>query len=399
MTVAPLRSRLAWVGALSFASGLPYFFFNETIPVWLAQEGVSLAGIGLATGASMPWVLKFLWAPFVDRLGSRRAWIRACLVLLAAATAILTGGDPAHHGIWLGALLLLYVTLSATQDIAIDAYTIETTSGRELGVANSVRIGAYRGASFVSSALLVYIAARRGWDAAFLAGAAITAALAAGSFVLPETSRGSQHTEALGEPIVALLRRPGIWAVILFALLFKLDISAMDPMTKPFWVARGLSLDQIAVLTTGRLIATLVGATLGGVLATRIGIFRALWTMGLVQLLSSLGYSLAAALPAHGGLISAAALFENFAAGLGTAAFLAFLMSVCERRYAATQFALLTAVYALSRWAVGLSSGLLAEWLGFAQYFLLTFALGVPAYALLPWVRHAGRDEEATQAT
>jgi MFS transporter, PAT family, beta-lactamase induction signal transducer AmpG len=399
VTVAPLRSRLAWVGALSFASGLPYFFFNETIPVWLAQEGVSLAGIGLATGASMPWVLKFLWAPLVDRIGSRRAWIRTCLVLLAVTTAILTWADPAHHGAWLGALLLLYVTLSATQDIAIDAYTIETTSGRELGVANSVRIAAYRGASFVSSALLVYVAARRGWDAAFLAGAGITAALAAGSLVLPDTGRGSQHTEALGEPIVALLRRPGIWAVILFALLFKLDISAMDPMTKPFWVARGLSLDQIAVLTTGRLIATLAGAALGGVLATRIGIFRALWTMGLVQLLSSLGYSLAAAVPAHRGLISGAALFENFAAGLGTAAFLAFLMSVCERRYAATQFALLTAVYALSRWAVGLSSGLLAERFGFAHYFLLTFALGVPAYALLPWVRHAGIGDAESQAT
>jgi MFS transporter, PAT family, beta-lactamase induction signal transducer AmpG len=399
VTVAPLRSRLAWVGALSFASGLPYFFFNETIPVWLAQEGVSLAGIGLATGASMPWVLKFLWAPFVDRIGSRRAWIRACLVLLAITTAVLTGADPAHHGAWLGALLLLYVTLSATQDIAIDAYTIETTSGRELGVANSVRIAAYRGASFVSSALLVYVAARRGWDAAFLAGAGITAALAAGSFVLPDTSRGSQHTKALAEPIVALFRRPGIWAVILFALLFKLDISAMDPMTKPFWVARGLSLDEIAVLTTGRLIATLAGAALGGVLATRIGIFRALWTMGLVQLLSSLGYALAAAVPAHRGLISGAALFENFAAGLGTAAFLAFLMSVCERRYAATQFALLTAVYALSRWAVGLSSGLLAERFGFANYFLLTFALGVPAYALLPWVRHARAPGEEGQVT
>jgi len=395
---APLGVRLSWVGALSFASGLPYFFFNETIPVWLAQEGVSLAGIGLATGASMPWVLKFLWAPLVDRIGSRRAWIRVCLVLLAITTAILAGADPSHRGARLGALLLLYVTLSATQDIAIDAYTIETTSGRELGVANSVRIGAYRGASFVSSALLVYVAARQGWPAAFLVGAAITAALAAGSLVLPETSRGSQHAQALAEPIATLFRRPGIWAVVLFVLLFKLDISAMDPMTKPFWVARGLSLDQIAALTTGRLVATLAGAALGGVLATRIGIFRALWTMGLVQLLSSLGYALAAAVPAHHGLITGAALFENFAAGLGTAAFLAFLMSVCERRYAASQFALLSAVYALSRWAVGLVSGVLAERFGFAHYFLLTFALGLPAYALLPWVRSATREPEEAPA-
>ncbi len=399
MLDAPLGVRLSWVGGLSFASGLPYFFFNETVPVWLAQEGMSLAAIGLASGASLPWVLKFLWAPFVDRLGGRQAWIRACLVLLAGTTAVLAWADPAHHGARLAALLLVYVTLSATQDIAIDAYTIETTTGRELGVANSVRIGAYRGASFVSSALLVYVAARQGWPAAFIAGATVTAALAAGSFLLLDTGGGSEHARALAEPVAALLRRPAIWAVILFALLFKLDISAMDPMTKPFWVARGLSLEQIAVLTTGRLIATLLGAALGGVLATRIGIFRALWTMGLVQLLSSLGYALAAAAPTHHGFITAAALFENFAAGLGTAAFLAFLMSVCERRYAATQFALLSAIYALSRWAAGLVSGVLAQNVGFARYFLLTFALGLPAYALLPWVRHAGRDTEESAAT
>ena len=147
-------------------------------------------------------------------------------------------------------------------------------------MANSVRIGAYRAASFVSSALLVWVAARQGWPGAFLAGAAITAALAAGSLVLPDTGRGLAARPALAEPVAALLRRPGIWAVLLFALLFKLDISAMDPMTKPFWVARGLSLDQIAALTTGRLLATLAGAALGGILATRTGIFRALWTWG-----------------------------------------------------------------------------------------------------------------------
>jgi PAT family beta-lactamase induction signal transducer AmpG len=344
-------------------------------------------------------VLKFLWAPLVDRIGSRRAWIRGCLLLLALTTAVLAEADPTHHGARLGALLLLYVTLSATQDIAIDAYTIETTSGRELGVANSVRIGAYRGASFVSGALLVWLAARAQWHAAFLAGAAITAMLAAGAFFLPNTPRAAQHAEALGEPIAALLRRPGIWAVIVFALLFKLDISAMDPMTKPFWVERGMTLDQIALLSTGRVLATLAGATLGGILATRIGLFRGLWTMGLVQLLSSLGYAVAAAAPADPGLITAAALFEYFAAGLGTAAFVAFLMSVCERRYAATQFALLSAIYALSRWAIGLASGVLAERLGFTHYFLLTFALGVPAYGLLPWVRYASLEPEELAAS
>ncbi|MEP6687480.1 MAG: MFS transporter, partial [Gemmatimonadales bacterium] len=378
---------------LSFASGLPYFFFNETIPVWLAASGMSLAAIGLASGASLPWVLKFLWAPLVDRLGSRRLWIRVCLGLLAITTAVLAGADPVRHAGELAALLLLYVTLSATQDIAIDAYTIETTHGRELGVANSVRIAAYRSASFVSSALLVYIAARHGWRAAFLAGAALLGALAVATLVLPSPRRDIAHPPTLDEPIRALLRRPGIWAVVLFALLFKLDISAMDPMTKPFWVASGFSLDQIAALTTGRLLATLAGAALGGVIATRVGIFHALWSLGLVQLLSSVGYAAAAAATAGKVPIIAAALFENFAAGLGTAAFLAFLMSVCERRYAATQFALLSAIFALSRWGAGLMSGVLAERLGFAGYFFFTFLLGLPAYLLLTRVRYASIEE------
>jgi PAT family beta-lactamase induction signal transducer AmpG len=350
---------------------------------------MSLAGIGLASGASLPWVLKFLWAPLVDRLGSRRLWIRVCLGLLAVTTAVLAGADADRHAGQLAALLLLYVTLSATQDIAIDAYTIETTHGRELGVANSVRIAAYRGASFMSSALLVWIAARQRWRAAFLAGAVLLGALAVATLVLPSPRRESAHPATLTEPIRALLGRQGIWAVVLFALLFKLDISAMEPMTKPFWVASGFSLDQIAALTTGRLLATLAGAALGGVIATRVGIFHGLWSLGLVQLLSSLGYAAAAGTDVGKTGITAAALFENFAAGLGTAAFLAFLMSVCERRYAATQFALLSAVFALSRWAAGLMSGVLAERLGFAPYFFFTFLLGLPAFLLLRRVRHA----------
>src|SRR5206468_4217289 len=164
------------------------------VPVWLAASGMSLAGIGLATGASLPWALKFLWAPLVDRLGSRRMWIRVCLGLLAVTTAVLAGAAPIRHARQPAPLLLLYVARPAT----------------------------------------------------------------------------------LAEPIRSLLQRPGIWAVVLFALLFKLDISAMDPMTKPFWVASGFSLDQIAALTTGRLLATLGGAAIGGVIATRVGIFNGL---------------------------------------------------------------------------------------------------------------------------
>lgn len=387
MTGASLRARLAWLGLLSVASGLPYFLFNETIPVFLAARGVSLAEIGFASGASLPWALKFAWSPLVDRYGSRPAWIRGALLLLAASTLLVGAIDPTARPLAYGAALLLFVALSATQDIAIDAYTIEATTTEELGVANSVRIAAYRGASFVSSALLVWIAARSGWNAAFVVGAALFGGLALASLALPPAREARHAPGSLGEPIAAFLRRTDVWVIVLFALTFKLDISTMEPMTKPFWVQSGLALSEIAALTTARLVATLAGAALGGVMATRWGIFRGLWSLGLVQLLSSLGYAAAAALPPDKRIIAAAAVFENFAAGLGTAAFLAFLMSVCDRRYAATQYALLSALFALSRWAAGVASGALAERLGFAHYFLLTFFLGLPAYLLLPRIR------------
>jgi PAT family beta-lactamase induction signal transducer AmpG len=224
-------------------------------------------------------------------------------------------------------------------------------------------------------------------------GAALFAVLALATVPLPMAQEARAAPPSLAEPIVAFFRRRDVWAIILFALLFKLDISAMEPMTKPFWVRSGLSLGEIAALTTVRLLATLAGAALGGVIATGLGIFTSLWTLGLVQLLSSLGYAAAAALPADKTVIAAAAVFENFAAGLGTAAFLAFLMSVCERRYAATQYALLSALFALSRSGAGFVSGVLAERMGFAHYFLLTFFLGLPAYLLLPRIRRIASEK------
>jgi PAT family beta-lactamase induction signal transducer AmpG len=222
----------------------------------------------------------------------------------------------------------------------------------------------------------------------------LTGALTVGVLLLPSARRAEARVASVWEPLKVLLARKDIWAVALFALFFKLDISAMEPMTKPFWVDRGLTLEEVgAVLTPGRIVATLGGAMLGGVLTTRWGIFRALWVLGVVQALSSLGYAAVAAADASKLIIMAVALFENFAAGLGTAAFVAFLMSVCERRYAATQYAVLSALLALGRAAAGAASGGLAEHFGYARYFFLTFLLGLPAFALLPWIRNAGARE------
>ncbi|MGH7509949.1 MAG: MFS transporter [Gemmatimonadales bacterium] len=389
---APLPVRLAWLAALSFASGFPFGLVNETLPVYLRTTGVGLVEIGLISAASFPWTFKFLWSPVVDRLGSRRQWIVGCLAGLTLLTLVLATVELSDMARWFWLLLVLMVTLSATQDVAIDAYTIEATTTRELGVANSVRIAAYRVAMFTAGGLLIWLAGRHGWPASFLTGAALVGALTVAALFIPEPSRTVAVAISVWEPLRALLARPGIWAVALFALLFKIDIYAMEPMTRPFWVDRGFTLEEIgAILTPGRIIATVLGAVLGGLLTTRVGIFRGLWTLGIVQALSSLGYAAVASVPVSKPLIIGAALFENFAHGLGTAAFLAFLMSVCERRYAATQFAVLSALLALSRTLAGGASGVLAENLGYGRYFFLTFLLALPAFALLPWIKGASR--------
>jgi PAT family beta-lactamase induction signal transducer AmpG len=409
---SPLRVRLSWIAALAFASGFPFGLINETVPIYLRTHGASLVDIGRLAKLSLPWSLKWLWAPLVDRYGTRRRWIVSCLVGLAVLTFGLGTLKAGSLGFELWILLVLIVVLSATQDVAIDAYTIQSTTTRELGVANSVRITLYRVAMLTAGGLLVWLAGRIGWSPSFSVGAALLLALALLVFLLlPPVERAAGPPGSLWEPLRELLARRGIGWVIVFALLFKFDIAALEPMMRPFWVDSGLTLAEIgAVVASGRLVATIAGAAAGGLFTTRYGIFTGLWVLGLVQAFSGLVYwAIAAAADttetsadsvyfvvgttgmSAESLIIGAAYFESFAAGLGTSAYLAFLMSVCEKRYAATQFAVLTALLALTRWIAGDLSGGLAERLGYANYFLLTFFLGLPAFALIPRLRHSSR--------
>ena len=387
---SPLRRRLTWIAALAFASGFPFGLVNETVPIYLRTTGASLVDIGHLAKLSLPWSLKWLWAPLVDRHGSRRTWIASCLAGLSALTFALGSVDVAQLGSAFWIVLLLIVVLSATQDVAIDAYTIQSTTTRELGIANSVRITLYRVAMLAAGGLLVWLAGRIGWAQSFRAGAVVLLVLTACALLLPSVDRTSGHAHSLWEPIRALFARRGIWAVIVFALIFKFDIAALEPMMRPFWVDRGLTLEEIgAVVTSGRLIATIAGAAAGGVFTTRYGIFTGLWVLGLIQAVSGLVYWGTAAAGSAKMHVVGAAYFESFAAGLGTSAYLAFLMSVCEKRYAATQFAVLSALLALTRWIAGDFSGALAERLGYANYFLVTFLLGLPAFALIPRLRQS----------
>lgn len=390
---APLRVRLAWLAALSFASGVPFGLFNDLVPVLLRAHGASLAEIGLLGTLSLPWALKFLWAPAVDRLGTRRRWIAGsqlglALVLVGIALSGTTV-TPAYL-----ALLLLLVALSATQDIAVDAYTIEIMDRSELGPANGARVTAYRIGMIVAGGVLVAFSARLGWTAVLLIAAALFLACASLSALLPATRAEHSAHQPILEPIRELLARPGILLAGLFVLTFKLGDLALTPMVKPFWVDSGYTVQQIGwVQTTLGVGASIVGALVGGVATRRLGAFHALWVLGLLQALSNLSYWAAAAAGAPTALMYGAAVVEQFTGGMGTAAFLTFLMTLSSRRYAATQFALLSALYRLGGIGAAGLSGVLTTRMGYAGYFLLTFGLALPAFALIPWLtRSAARD-------
>ena len=355
----------------------------------LLTHGTSREEIGVLGTLALPWVLKFLWAPAVDRLGTRRRWIIVTQLGLAAVLLGLalrgTSLTPTYV-----ALLFLLVALSATQDVAVDAYTIEVMDRSELGPANGARVTAYRIGMILAGGVLVALSAPLGWTAVLLAGGMLFLALAALSQLLPATRSEHSVHEPLLEPIRELLARPGIAVAAVFVLTFKLGDLALTPMVKPFWVDSGYSVEQIGwVQTTLGVGASVVGAIAGGVATRRLGGFHALWVLGLVQALSNLTYWAAAKAGAPTTLMYGAAVVEQFTGGMGTAAFLTFLMTLSSRRYAATQFALLSALYRLAGIAASNLSGVLATRMGYATYFLLTFALALPAFALLPWVGRA----------
>lgn len=360
----------------------------DNLPVYLRAHGVSLAAIGVFSSLTLPWTLKPLWSPLVDRFGDRRHWIAAALALMAGATFAIPLSDPATPGTLLVGAVLLLTFAGATQDIAIDAYTIGLLAPGEEGVGNGVRVSAYRAALVASGGGLLLIAGRAGWPLAFAIAALIFATLAVLALRAPHVPVVRPPTAAWMHAFVAWFARPGAGAVVLFIVLYKLGDVSMGPMVKPFWLDSGLTVDDVALVsTTAGVALTVLGALVGGAFTSRYGIFHGLWVLGLLQAASNLGYAGAAAVGGGRPAIYAASMLESFTGGLGTAPFLAFLMHVCDREQAATQYALLSALFGLTRSVSAPCTGFGAAHFGYASYFALTGALALPAYALLPWIR------------
>jgi PAT family beta-lactamase induction signal transducer AmpG len=409
----------AWLSALltrrmlicvftGFASGMPLFLLLNLLPAWLRTEGVSLKAIGLFALIQFPYTWKFLWAPLLDRfvppLGRRRGWILVTQLMLVANIALLGQFSPATDLtaiVWLAALLAF---VSATADIALDAYRRELLPDHELGLGNSVHVNAYRVAGLVPGSLSLILADRLPWGTVFWITALFMLPGAAMALMVkePAVASGAPKTlrEAVVEPFHEFLTRAGAKEALLilaFIFLYKLGDSMATALATPFYLDMGYAKSDIGLVAKhAGLWPAVFGGLLGGLWMVSLGINRALWLFGVVQVVTIFGFVWLAwlgpqavidstALVRLAGVIGA----EYLGVGLGTAAFIAFIARATHPAYTATQFALFTSLAAMPRTFINATTGWLVESLGWTTFFLLCVVLALPGMALLlrvaPW--------------
>lgn len=377
----------ALAAILYFSQGFPFGIVNETVNLYLAFTKVDLGTIGLIGSVGLVWTLKFFWAPLLDTVFTYRTWIFGSLIVLSLSLAALGTLPPASAAFW--AALLVLVFASATQDIAIDALAIRITPSNLLGVVNSARVAAYRCAMIVAGGGVAMLADRTGWRGAFLAAACVPLLIfALVAFTVPRERGVRERQENPLRGLWHWLQRPQAYLLLAVILLYRLGDNALTPMIRPYWVARGFSATEIGnVTTTLGMICTILGAIAGGAFVTRFGIYRGLLTLGIVQMLSNLAYGAVAMSEAGRPALYGAAIVETFCGGLGTAAFLSFLMFICDRDHAATEYAMLSALFGLGRTFAFALSGYVAQDLGFTRYFWVTAGLALPGLAMVVLAR------------
>jgi PAT family beta-lactamase induction signal transducer AmpG len=401
-----------------FASGLPLYLLLNLVPAWLRTEHIDLRVIGLFALIQFPYTWKFLWSPFVDRyyapwLGRRRSWMLAAQGALLVAIAALGGFSPQSDLRAVVVLATLIAFFSATQDIAIDAYRRELLSDEELGLGTAVHVNAYRIAGFVPGSLSLILADLLPWSVVFPVTALFMMPGMAMTLLVREPNRATPPRtlrKAVVEPFREFINRKG-WnsalLVLAFVLCYKLGDAMCTALATPFYLDMGFSRTQIGVVAkNAALWPSVVGGLLGGLWMVRIGINKALWLFGLVQMVSILGFAWLAA-NGHHAVITSVELaqlavvigLEALGIGLGAAALAAFLARATDPAYAATQYALFTSLAVIPRTFASAATGWLVESLGWTTFFLLCTVLAIPGMLLLfkvaPW---NGREHAAAVA-
>lgn len=378
---------------MGFSSGMPLLLTISVLQIWMRQEGVDLSTIGLMALVGLPYTLKFVWAPFLDRftlpfLGRRRGWLLLIQLLLALSIASLGLSDPASSP-WMIAFLALLVTFfSASQDIVIDAYRREHLQENELGMGSSLYVYGYRTGMLLASGGGLVLADSIGFAAVYMLmglcmGIGIVTTLMAPEPRV-EAPPPTSLKAAVVDPFKEYFTRDSAWTILLFILLYKLGDTLASAMTSPFYVDLGFSAEEIGY--TVKLFgfwATLIGAFLGGALIIRLGIYRALWLFGFLQMASTAGFAILAEVGYNLNMLAAVIGFENLTAGMGTAAYMAFMASLTDKRFTATQYALLTSLMGIPRTLISAPSGYLAEAVGWSEFFILCTLIALPGLWLL----------------
>jgi PAT family beta-lactamase induction signal transducer AmpG len=381
------RSKLGIVGLLYFIEGSPISVLWEVLPVYLRIHGTSLRAIGGLRLLELPFSLKFLWSPLVQRYGDRRDWVTGAMLVVALVVAFLPMADPGTGMRVLFALVLLLTIAAATQDMAIDAYTVALVDRGEQGAANGVRASAYRVALVLIGSGMVVLAHWLSWGPLFAGAAVVFAGLGLAVRWIPPLAVPAEARQHWFAPFAGWI---GTWRavpLVLFVLTYKVGEFAIGPMVKPFWVDHGRSLREIGLVPTALGIAlSIAGALAGGAFMQRYGTLTALWVLGLPQALSNLGYAAVASWNLPWPALYAASMIDSFSGGLGTAAFLGFFLAVCDREGATLQYAFLSSLFSLTGRLAGAVSGIGAERWGYGPYFAITFLASLPALCLIPFV-------------
>lgn len=398
---ALLNKRMLICIFTGFSSGLPLYILVSLLPAWLRSEGVNLKAIGLFALINLPFTWKFLWAPFFDRfippLGRRRGWLIISQVFLLLSIPVFGAFNP-KFDIWTIAYLASVVAFfSASQDIVLDAYRRELLLEVELGLGNAIHVNAYKIAGLVPGSLSLILADHLPWSSVFT----ITAFFMLPGIIMtifvkePALNSGAPKTlrAAVTEPFQEFISRRGWQSALLilaFIFFYKLGDSMATALATPFYLDMGFSKTEIGLIAKNAgLWPSVIGGILGGVWMLKLGINRALWLFGAVQMLAILGFVLLA-MVGHNPLVLALVIgVEALGVGLGTAAFVSYIAYTTHPLYTATQFALFTSLAAVPRTFANAATGYLVEDLGWQNFFIFCFLAATPGMLLLikvaPW--------------
>jgi MFS transporter, PAT family, beta-lactamase induction signal transducer AmpG len=378
---------------LGYSSGLPLLLIGSTLQAWMTDEGVDLAAIGLVSLIGLPYVIKFLWAPFLDRFklpvfSRRKGWMVLFQILLVLSILALSLTNPKTDIYMTSFWAFLIALFSASQDVVIDAYRREILPDEELGLGSSLYVTGYRLAMLVSGALALIIADKVPWKEVYLWLAVFMAPSIIFTLLAPSENKHipipSNLKEAIVGPLVDFFTRRGAWIMLLFILLYKVGDSMAANMTTPFILAIGYSKTDIGtVAKTFGMIATIAGGIFGGTLMLRMNMKVSLIFFGILQAVSTLGFSILAHLPVSFTSLASVIAFENLASGMGTAAYAAYMASLTNKQFTATQYALLTALMGIPRVILASPTGWMAEVMGWDMFFIFCTVVAAPGLLLL----------------